>query len=619
MSDKDLPENAPVPEEPAVRNGMKRLSWQWFKLWGKRVLAVLAGIPTLIIGTWIVVSVLMLTFQRHNLDIDGIGVPEALSKAGFTSEVATERLRDAIFAVQDLSHTTMAKTGIDTDQELSVITIPKTGLSLQDVAVTLRSLFPHWQRKITGEFTQSGNQLSLQLRLTGRKIFEKVAATADPDAASALIGPSLESGAFKVVKRIEPFIAASALYGDGKSTDLAPAEKAADEIIDRFPPGDENVPPKDENVMRAVNLKGLIAYKRGDYPTAKAYYERAPQLAVAHANLGILYQDRHYEQYDLGKALGEYQTAISLDPEDAWPHNNLGKLHRDQHKPDAAIAEYHTAIRLDPDSAPPRVGLCVVYRDQHKLDVAIAECQTAIRLDPKGAPSHVALGDVYRDQHKPDQAIDEYQTAISLDEKDVTPHNNLGDLYSEQHRAQAAIDEFQAAIHLDPKGAEPHFNLGNVYNDQHMLDAAIDEYQTAISLDPKYAAPHNNLGLAYRDQNKVDAAIDEFQAAIHLDPKNAEPHNNLGNVYSDQHKLEAAIDEYRTAIRLSPTVADPYYNMGLALLGESRSSEGGNPQRLQDACRAFILGSKLDSNDLDYLDRITEVDAMMTGQRHCPP
>jgi tetratricopeptide (TPR) repeat protein len=610
MSDNDQPEDAPVPEVPAEPNGMKRLSWQWFKLWGKRAVAVLAGIPTLVIGTWIAVSVLMLTFQRHNLDIDAIGVPESLGKAGFTSEVATERLRDAIFAVQDLSRTTMAKTGIDTNQELSVITTPKTGLSLQDVAVTLRSLFPNWQRKITGEFTQSGNQLSLQLRLKGRKVFEKAAATADTEAASALIGPSLESGAFAVVKRIQPFIAASALYGDGKGDNLA--EKAADDIIDRSLPGDENV-------VRAFNLKGLIAYNRGDYPSAKAYYEKAPQLRAAHTNLGILYRDRHYEQYDIGKALSEYQTAIRLDPKDAWPHNNRGNVYRDQHKPDAAISEYLTATRLDPDGATPHVGLCVAYLDQHTLDMAIAECQTAIWLDPKSAPSHIALGNVYRDQHKPDVAVEEYQTAIHLDEKDATPHNNLGDLYSEQHRPQAAINELQAAIHLDPKNAEPHFNLGNAYSDQHELDAAVDEYQTAIRLDPNYAAPHNNLGLIYRDQNKLDSAIDQYQIAIRLDPKNAEAHYNLGNSYSDQHKLDAAIDEYRTAIDLSPAVADPYYNMGLVLLEKIRTSEGGNPQLLQDVCRAFSSGSKLDSNDPDYLDRMREVDTIMAGQGHCPP
>jgi len=36
------------------------------------------------VAIWIAVSVLILTFHRHNLDLDLIGVPETLSKAGFS-------------------------------------------------------------------------------------------------------------------------------------------------------------------------------------------------------------------------------------------------------------------------------------------------------------------------------------------------------------------------------------------------------------------------------------------------------------------------------------------------------------------------------------------------------
>ena len=172
MTEKGPPENAPAPGVPAASSKISRFSWRWFIL-GKRVVAVLARIPLLVIGTWIVVGVFELTFQRHTLDIDAIGVPEPLSKAGFTSDVATERLCAGIFAVQDLAQTIMAKTAVVTEQELSAITIPKSGLTLQGIGATLRGLIPSWQTRITGEFIQSGGQLSLQIRLNGHEIFQK--------------------------------------------------------------------------------------------------------------------------------------------------------------------------------------------------------------------------------------------------------------------------------------------------------------------------------------------------------------------------------------------------------------------------------------------------------------
>jgi hypothetical protein len=83
------------PQQPTPR----RRFWGLLRQLGTHAIAILAGIPAAIVAIWIVVSVLILTFRHHDLDLELIGVPETLSKAGFTSEVATERLRDAILKV----------------------------------------------------------------------------------------------------------------------------------------------------------------------------------------------------------------------------------------------------------------------------------------------------------------------------------------------------------------------------------------------------------------------------------------------------------------------------------------------------------------------------------------
>jgi tetratricopeptide (TPR) repeat protein len=612
MTDNLVPEDPPGPEGPATSDGLKRFSWQWFKLWGKRAVAVLVGIPPVVIGAWIVVGLFELRFQRNTLDIDAMGVPEPLSKAGFTSDVATERLVAEIFAVQDRAQTIMAKTAVETEQELSAIAIPKTGLTLQGVGAILRGLFPRWQKRITGEFTQSGSHVSLQIRLNGRKIFEsKAAATAEPDAAGALIGPGVESAAFKIVEQVQPYFAASALYGEGKSDDLVAAEKAADDIIDRFPP-------TDENVLRALDLKGIIANVRGDYSTAQIYCERALQInpndAPTHSNLGSIYLGQNKPR----EALAAYRTAIRLGPTYAQPHAGLANMYYEQHDLEAAVGEYQTAIGLDRTDALLHAGLGLVYRDQIKLDLALAEYHTAVRLDPKNALLHAGLGNVYRDRHEPDAAIDEYRTAINLDPTDPLPHNNLGTVYRAQQKPDAAVAEYQAAIRLGLQNAEIHLNLGNAFSDQEKLDEAINEYQTAIRLSPKSALPHAGLGNAFSDQEKLDAAVEEYQTAVRLAPENALMHCNLGDLYRHQGKLDSAITEYQTCIRISPATADRYNGLGRALVEASRRSEGGDLGRLKDACGAFIAGSKLDPNDPKYLKQMQEIDVMMAGAGHCP-
>jgi tetratricopeptide (TPR) repeat protein len=455
--------------------------WEQVKSWGKIAVAIFAGVPSAVIATWVLVSLLVLTFHRHSIDLDAIGVPETLSKAGFTSEVATQHLRDAIYAIQEGATTTMAKTGIDTDQDLSGITIPKTGLSLQSVAVAVRSLLPGWRHEVSGEFVQLEKGLLLRLRLNGRLIFSKRAANDDPDWADALLGKAnlaaadealdkndRQSGAFRVVEETQPYLAVSAIYGGGKSDELDAADKAADRIIAFFGAEAENVPPafylndvqpeaffvsalyiagmngdltaideesdhdhfisfvrgEDENVIRAANLKGLISLAHHDDKQAEAFFKKLPRLAVAHSNLGLIYK----KQNKLKKAKQEYQVAIWLDPNTSMAHVGLGEIYNFEQKPEMAIAEYQKAIELNPKFRLTYDLIGDVYNYyQHKPEMAIAEYQTAIQLDPKDASAHFSLGNVYYyNQNNPGMAIEEYQKAIELEWKLDVSYYSLG-------------------------------------------------------------------------------------------------------------------------------------------------------------------------------------------------
>jgi hypothetical protein len=87
------------------------------------VVSTIGGVATLIVAAWVVVCFSVLMHHRHQLDIDTIGVPETLSKAGFTSEVATFRLRDAILDVQHAG-TTEVDPGFGTDRLVGARAVP---------------------------------------------------------------------------------------------------------------------------------------------------------------------------------------------------------------------------------------------------------------------------------------------------------------------------------------------------------------------------------------------------------------------------------------------------------------------------------------------------------------
>ncbi|HKO07701.1 MAG TPA: tetratricopeptide repeat protein, partial [Alphaproteobacteria bacterium] len=343
--------------------------WRRGKRWGKGAFSVTTALSTLLLAGWIVWLVGEATLRSRGLNLHLIAVPEKLAKDGVTTEVLTWRMRDAIMAVQDLGATTMAKTNVQVRQNMTDITIPMAGVSVESVVASIRHLLPaSWRHEAYGEFTLTGTRLSLRLRLNGPIVFSDAATY--PDALDTLI----EKAAFKLVEETQPYVAASARFEKG---DLDGAAAAADQIIASFPP-------EDESFMRAYNLKGLVAQQQGDVRKAAAFYMMAPNLAVARLNLGVLLD----KSGNVEEAAAEYGKAILLDPKYAPPHNNLGRLWWKQKKPDRAIAEFLTAIRLDPKYALPHYNLGVLWDEQNEPDNAVAEYRAAIRLDPKDAPPH---------------------------------------------------------------------------------------------------------------------------------------------------------------------------------------------------------------------------------------
>jgi tetratricopeptide (TPR) repeat protein len=552
-----------VPVSERKAGGTRRV-WRWAKLWGVRAFAFSTSISTLVLAGWGVWLIGDAMLRKLSLDIESIGVPQRLTDDGYSAEVVTRRLRDAIKKVQANAKTTMAR--LDVHEHIADVTIPKAGISAESVAGLIRPLLPEsWLHVISGEFVMSGAELTVRLRLNGEVVFSDASTS---DAVDGLI----DKAALKLVERTQPYIAASSLF---KAGDLSGAVRLSNQII-------ASLPPDDESVMRAYTLKGLIAEGQQDDEKAAAFYLKYPNFALARYNLGRL----RYKQHRLEEAISEYRLAIQLDPKDGPPHNNLGNALRDQDKTDEAISEYRLAIQLDPKDTSPHYNLGNALADQGKTDEAISEYRLAIRLDPKYALPHNNLGNALRDQRNRDEAISEYRLAIELDPKAAPPHYNLGNALRDQGKTDEAIGEYRRAVELDPKAALPHYNLATTLDDQGKTDEAISEYRLAIELDPKSAFPHNGLGTALREQGKTDEAMGEYRLAIELDPKDAAVHYNLEELLAEQVGPETPQDR---AVRL-----------------------------LTEACEQILLGARLAPNDPDYPVAAHRIDAKFAGRGHCP-
>jgi tetratricopeptide (TPR) repeat protein len=255
---------------------------------------------------------------------------------------------------------------------------------------------------------------------------------------------------------------------------------------------------------------------------------------------------------DHAGALRYCSVAMSLRPDYAAAHNNLGVALADKGQMDEAIQEYQKAIDVEPTYARAHDNLGRALQAKGKLDEAIAEHRKALALGPKVALFHNNLGVALADKGQMDEAMQEFQKAIDVDPMYARAHDNLGMALRARGQLNKAIKECKEAIRIDPKDAKAHYNLGLVLGEKGRVDEAITEYEKAAELDPKDAKTHYNLAIVLSLKGRQNEAIARLQKALLLNPKDALSHGALGHALLTQGKFIEARASTRRSLDLLP-------------------------------------------------------------------
>lgn len=132
----------------------------------------------------------------------------------------------------------------------------------------------------------------------------------------------------------------------------------------------------------ALFFEGTRRLAAGDAAGAEASFRGAlrlaPQLAEAHANLGILLENRGAAD----AAVACYRRSIALDPHYAQTHSNLGCLLAARKDFAAAEAAHRSAVTLAPDSAAAWSNFGVLLASLQRDDEAERCQRTALECDP---------------------------------------------------------------------------------------------------------------------------------------------------------------------------------------------------------------------------------------------
>jgi tetratricopeptide (TPR) repeat protein len=188
------------------------------------------------------------------------------------------------------------------------------------------------------------------------------------------------------------------------------------------------------------------------FSEAEAAFTQATAIAddsCARCGLGMVY----YRQGRKDEAAKTLEKAISLNPKDTCPYDQLGRMHYDLGQYAESIEAFRQEIKLQPSSVAYHF-LGNGYYFTEKLDDAVAAYREAIRLTPNYEEAYLELGKVYNRLGRHGDAIDSYQHALKIQPDNVIAHVGLGFNEFKQGNRDAAIRQYRILRGLDPKWAE---------------------------------------------------------------------------------------------------------------------------------------------------------------------
>jgi tetratricopeptide (TPR) repeat protein len=150
-----------------------------------------------------------------------------------------------------------------------------------------------------------------------------------------------------------------------------------------------------------------------------------------------------------------------------------------------AIGHYEEALRLQPDDSEAHYNLGVALEQGGKLDDAVGHFEQALRFKPD-AETHMNLGVVLWRTGRVQEAIEHFEQALRLKPDYAPAHNNLGVALLHAGRAQEAIEHFEKVLRVEPDFAETRINLGDALYQLGKVSEAIAQYRETLRLRPDW-------------------------------------------------------------------------------------------------------------------------------------
>ena len=204
----------------------------------------------------------------------------------------------------------------------------------------------------------------------------------------------------------------------------------------------------------------------------------------------------------------EYRLALAEDPHDADTHALLAMVLAEQETRRAeALAEAREAITLAPDDAFPHYAEAHVHIEAERWDEARRAAEEAIRIDPDDPGHYVVLSAAHLGRRRWQEALQAADEALEIDPTHTGALNLRASALVHLGRKDEAGATLQGALARDPENSHTHANQGWALLHRGDRAAALGHFREALRLDPQSEWAREGLAEAMKARNPVYAAM----------------------------------------------------------------------------------------------------------------
>ena len=323
-----------------------------------------------------------------------------------------------------------------------------------------------------------------------------------------------------------------------------------------------------------------------------------------------------FDKGQLQEAEALYQKVCQADPGDTHAWAMRAVIKRKLGLLTEAESHCRQALTLNPNYAPAHHQLGAALECQGKRDQALSSYKKAVQLQPDFAEAHYFLANAQRDAGAIPEAVSSYRRAIEIQPDFVEALSNLGAVLTALGDIPEAVKALNLAITLRPNAPQILCNLGNILQRDGRLVEALEKYQRALRCSPNSLDAIINVAALLEKTNRLE----EAQALVDCElPRHRDNPNLLlvaARLARRADKLDEAIALLEAALAHKPGLEDA--GVMHAFLGQLYDRKG-------DAERAFAhlaegnrltaqtTGCEIGGRNI-YLDRVERMRAYLTPE-----